>query len=295
MNIHHLELFFYVAKHQGISEAVRNIPYGIQQPAVSAQVLQLEDSLGMTLFQRRPFRLTPAGEKVFEFIRPFFDGLGPLADELREEAQQIRVGGSGVFLQDHLPWILQRVREKFPKLRLLLREGHRPDLEASLKQGDIDVATTLLDNKPPAGINALPLLKLPLVLLAPKSSRLKSAEELWERDRIEDTLICLPPTETIPRHFQEGLRRLGVEWSPRIEVNSLALIQTYVENGYGIGLHVGIPKYPLPAKIKALPLLQFEPVILGALWQGKATPIIQALLDATKERVRLVAGEQEKV
>ena len=33
MNIHHLELFYYVAKFGGISEAVRNMPYGIQQPA----------------------------------------------------------------------------------------------------------------------------------------------------------------------------------------------------------------------------------------------------------------------
>ena len=53
LNIHHLELFYYVARHRGISEAVRNMPYGIQQPAVSAQLLQLEDHLGVTLFQRR--------------------------------------------------------------------------------------------------------------------------------------------------------------------------------------------------------------------------------------------------
>lgn len=63
MNVHHLELFYYVAKHGGIMPAVRNIPYGIQQPAVSAQVAQLEEFLGVTLFQRRPFALTPAGEK----------------------------------------------------------------------------------------------------------------------------------------------------------------------------------------------------------------------------------------
>jgi DNA-binding transcriptional LysR family regulator len=50
MNIHHLELFYYVARHKGISEAVRNIPYGIQQPAISGQILQLEDFLGTTLF-----------------------------------------------------------------------------------------------------------------------------------------------------------------------------------------------------------------------------------------------------
>ena len=70
MNIHHLELFFYVARFGGIAEAVRNMPYGIQQPAVSAQVIQLEECLGLTLFHRRPFALTPAGEKLYRFIEP---------------------------------------------------------------------------------------------------------------------------------------------------------------------------------------------------------------------------------
>ena len=69
MNIHHLELFYYVARHGGIGEAVRNIPYGIQQPAVSAQVLQLEADLGVTLFQRRPFQLTPAGAERLQAAR----------------------------------------------------------------------------------------------------------------------------------------------------------------------------------------------------------------------------------
>ena len=45
MNVHHLELFYYVARHGGISSAVRHMPYGIQQPAVSSQVLQLEKTL----------------------------------------------------------------------------------------------------------------------------------------------------------------------------------------------------------------------------------------------------------
>jgi DNA-binding transcriptional LysR family regulator len=61
MNTHHLELFYFVAKHGGIAGAVRNIPYGIQQPAVSGQIAKLEESLGTKLFQRRPFALSPAG------------------------------------------------------------------------------------------------------------------------------------------------------------------------------------------------------------------------------------------
>ena len=62
MNIHHLELFYFVAKYEGITAAVRKMPYVIQQPAVSGQILQLERELGVKLFNRRPFALTPAGD-----------------------------------------------------------------------------------------------------------------------------------------------------------------------------------------------------------------------------------------
>ena len=63
MNVHHLELFYYVARHGGIMPAVRNIPYGIQQPAVSAQVRQLEQELNTSLFERlgTKIALTAAG------------------------------------------------------------------------------------------------------------------------------------------------------------------------------------------------------------------------------------------
>src|SRR5262245_36007351 len=119
MNIHHLELFYYVARHGGISEAVRNMPYGIQQPAVSGQILQLEEFLGVTLFQRRPFTLTTAGEDLYAFIRPFFDNVNAMADKLRGGvSQHIRIGASEIVLRDHLPPVLQTLREKFPKLKL---------------------------------------------------------------------------------------------------------------------------------------------------------------------------------
>src|SRR5471032_2859623 len=83
MNVHHLELFYYVAKHGGISAAVRRIPYGIQQPAVSGQMGKLEEEVGTKLFERSPFRLTLAGERLFEYVGPFFGNLDDLAAQLR--------------------------------------------------------------------------------------------------------------------------------------------------------------------------------------------------------------------
>src|SRR5215218_8219424 len=103
MNIHHLELFYYVAKHGGVSAAARKMPYGIQQPAISAQVLRLEQELGKTLFQRRPFRLTGPGEELFQFIEPFFGGLAAMGHRLRggEEAH-LAIGAQEVILRDYV-------------------------------------------------------------------------------------------------------------------------------------------------------------------------------------------------
>src|SRR5882757_233908 len=104
MNIHHLELFYYVARHGGISRAVRNMPYGIQQPAVSSQILLLEQDLGTKLFERSPFKLTPAGEQLFEFVHPFFDNIDAVAGRLRKQSTPLlRIGASELVLRDYLP------------------------------------------------------------------------------------------------------------------------------------------------------------------------------------------------
>src|SRR5215468_2504966 len=159
MNIHHLELYYYVARHGGITEAVRNIPYGIQQPAVSGQVAQLEEYLGVTLFQRRPFSLTPAGQKLFDFIQPFFANLDSVASELQGgKARHIRIGASTIVLRDHLPELFQAVRKKFPNLKVALREGYQAELESLLQKEELDLAVTLIEKKSAPGIRAVPLL-----------------------------------------------------------------------------------------------------------------------------------------
>src|SRR5205823_6505993 len=178
MNIHHLELFYYVARHGGIMEAVRNIPYGIQQPAVSGQIAQLEENLGVTLFQRRPFKLTAEGEKVYRFIEPFFSGLERMADEVRGgKTRHIRIGASAIVLREHLPELFRSLRKKFGGLKISLREGSPAKLEESLLKDDIDLAVTAIEKKPAAGLHAMPLLELPSVLLVEKNSPIKSAED----------------------------------------------------------------------------------------------------------------------
>src|ERR1035437_2726128 len=290
MNVHHLELFYYVARHGGIMPAVRNIPYGIQQPAVSAQVAQLEEFLGVTLFQRRPFALTPEGEKLYQFIQPFFANLDKIAGELQGgQLRHVRIGASTIVLRDHLPGLLQGVQRKFPGLKVSLREGYRAHLESLLQRDEIDLAVTLIEKKPSPGFNSLTLLELPMVLLVEKNSRIKSAEELWARDKVNEPLICLPVSESLSKNFLQQLNELGVDWFPSIEASSVDLVETYVANGLGIGMSVAIPKKPLSTNVRALPLPGFPPVVIGALWRGRTTPLLQAFFDELKLRAKQLA------
>ena len=291
MNIHHLELFYYVARHGGISEAVRNIPYGIQQPAVSGQIIQLEAFLGVTLFQRRPFQLTPAGEKLFRFIQPFFGGLEGIAAELQGGVEHhLRIGASEIVMREHLPALLQMIKKQVPQFKFTLREGYQPQVEKWLEEQEIDVALTLLTDKEFGGFQQQVLLKLPLMLLVAKGSRLQSAEELWKRDQIEEPLITLPAYEAMCRNFQQGLARKGIDWFPSVEISSLDLIQTYVANGYGIGLFLDIPKLALSPKVRSLPLADFDPVSFGALWRGTPSALVRGFLEAAALRARELAN-----
>ena len=117
-----------------------------------------------------------------------------------------------------------------------------------------DLAIMLIDKKSRAAIQMRALLELPLVLLVHRESKLTRGEELWKRDKIEDTLVSFPRTDPVHACFQRGLERVGVEWFCGIEVTSERLIEHYVASGCGIGLAVAVPGFkPLP-QLRSLPL-----------------------------------------
>ena len=294
MNVHHLELFYYVARHGGIMEAVRNMPYGIQQPAISGQLLQLESYLGVKLFRRRPFDLLPAGTDLYEFIRPFFGELGKMENQLRSASREIlRVAAPVVALRDHLPRVLQEVRKKFPHLQLTLRAGQQPQVEAWLERQELDFAITLLEGQGAKGLNHLPLLELPLVLLVPKVSRFRNASEIFEAlatESLEDPLISITAVELAPRRFREFLESRSLEWPSRVEVTDLELVEVYVQSGFGIGLSLAIPGGSLAKDLRVLPIPDITPLRLGAVWQGTPTAVMSTLIETLRSYVEKITG-----
>ncbi|MBA3544174.1 MAG: LysR family transcriptional regulator [Chthoniobacterales bacterium] len=285
VNIHHVELFYHVARHGGISAATRKIPYGIQQPAVSGQILQLEKSLGLKLFQRRPFALTPAGRELFEFAQPFFGKIGEISRRLRsQENTRLRLAAPATILRGYLPSLIRNHQRKFPSLSLRLHDANQAEAERLLQKHEIDLAVTELEGKPAAGLNCAILCKLPLVLLLPARMKIKSAGELWQAAAPQPALVSLPPDEVMVKQFHARLRQLGVHWASGVEVSALDLVPIYVSLGLGIGLSLRVPGMKWMQGLRSVPLPGFPPLVVAALWQKNLSPANAAFLAQIRQR-----------
>ncbi len=293
MNVHHLELFYFVAKYEGITAAVRKMPYGIQQPAVSGQILQLEESLGVKLFNRRPFSLTPAGEDLYDFIYPFFSKLKSVEEKLKgEESKHLRIAASAAVMRNHIPQLLGSLQNSVSNLRLTLKEIEPSDVHNCVTSQQIDIAITVLHGHLTGGVTADELLNLDTVLYVPHDWEVSSFEELLEENTegkgyiIDKPLIGLPEHEAISQIFDKSLTEQEVLWPVSIEVNSIELIKQYVNMGFGAGIGVKIPGAELDPGLKLIPLPKVPPVVIAAIYQGRPKPLAATFLQAVKSKAK---------
>ena len=274
-NVHHLELFYYVARHKGITEAARHIPYGIQQPAISGQMTQLEAALGIQLFVRRPFSLTPPGKRLYEFILPFFSKLPNVLEELHQSTEtHLRLAASAMVLTTHLPEIFRALKSEFPGLRLTLKDSTAAQCLPLLQRNGADLALTVLPRPVPTGCTAVELLRLPMALLVKEKSPWKTWKQFAALEPGKfPPLISLPGHENLTESFHAALGERGMVWETHVEVDSLDLIEHFVAADFGVGLALAIPSRPPRAGLRFIPLPGFPPLIIGLLAIGSLNAV----------------------
>src|SRR5688500_11136431 len=141
INLHQLELFYYAARYGGVQQAARRMPYGLDPSTLSRQLCELERQTGLSLYERRVFKLTPAGENLFAFMKPVFEELPGLVQGWRKGLPDaVRLGAPPVVLREYLPPILTVLQKNFPGLQLTCNEASQPQLVSFLKEKTIDLA-----------------------------------------------------------------------------------------------------------------------------------------------------------
>lgn len=127
-------------RHMGTVASV----LAISQPAVSLALRNIEQLVGIRLFERtvRGMHPTPAGETLVRHLRLALNEIRIAADELAAirgvEQGEIRVGALSLGSTDLLPTAVTRLLRKHPGLRVSTTEGPFETLAAALRGGEID-------------------------------------------------------------------------------------------------------------------------------------------------------------
>lgn len=284
---HHLELFYYVARHQGISAAARHIPYGIGQPAISGQMAEFERRLGTRLFERKPFRLTEPGRRLYAHLEPFFARLPPLWKQLQGgQAGVLRLAVDEMLGAEFIPAIVAEAAPRLPGICFEFLTGPPPRVETELHERQVSFAIIATDRRVP-GARSLVLARPGLRLLVPRRSRIHSPGYFWRQSRIAEPLICPAEAGAVHRTFARGLQALGVEWPAGIRVDSTAVMMKLVAAGHGVSVGLDLPAVRHP-EVRAIPLTGFAPVPLAAFWRPPVKPWHESLLAAVQTTAKKI-------
>ncbi|HTP53165.1 MAG TPA: LysR substrate-binding domain-containing protein [Anaeromyxobacteraceae bacterium] len=144
----------------------------VSQPSLSAQVMQLEDHLGLRLFERggRRVLVTVAGEAVLARLRRLLLEADDLADSARQLGDPLsgtlRVGVIPTVSPYLLPDVVPALRENHPDLSAVWVEDKTENLVASLREGKLDAALLALE-APVGDVEKEVVAEDPFVLAAP--------------------------------------------------------------------------------------------------------------------------------
>jgi DNA-binding transcriptional LysR family regulator len=251
-----LHLFYQVFRHKSIAGAAGVL--FVTQSAVSQNLQKLEQELGIALFQRLHKKLvpTPAAERLFETVTPFFSGLDAnLQAILSSESNPqglLRVGAPPVFGAQFLPPLIAAFRANYPAVKFRVTPGPQSVIAEAYRSGDLDVALTdIFGNREEVSWNLLqePLVDEPLILAGSAKylrKRLKngvSFESLSRCQFIAYQAAAPELTEWFTHHFGRPLRQPDIV----LVVDGVHAVISAVRNHLGLGI---VPLYLVAQAIR---------------------------------------------
>jgi DNA-binding transcriptional LysR family regulator len=171
VTIRQLQIFATAAAHLSFARASEQLH--LTQAAVSLQVKQLEDLVGLALFERRgrKVHLTEAGEHLVRYARVILDALRD-ADAAISALKGMRGGriavGAVSTAKYFAPALIARFRQRYPDVRVALSVNNREVIVRELERNEIDLA---IMGTPPQRVEtvSVPFADHPLVVIAPPS------------------------------------------------------------------------------------------------------------------------------
>ncbi len=216
------------------------------QPGVSKQIRQLEDEIGVEIFQRsgkQITQVTPAGERIIEIADSVLQQIEDIRTVGREHANpnvgELRIATTHTQARYVLPPIIEKFREQYPHVVLHMHQGTPGQIAEMAASGLVDFAIATEGMSLFADLVMLPCYHWHRAVLVPEGHPLQKIDAL---DGLTLEALSTYPLITYVFGFtgqsklDDAFRRSGLKPNVVLTASDADVIKTYVRLGLGVGI-----------------------------------------------------------
>ncbi|HWG67541.1 MAG TPA: DNA-binding transcriptional regulator OxyR [Rhodanobacteraceae bacterium] len=239
MNLRDLHYLVALADHKHFGRAAGAC--FVSQPTLSTQIRKLEEELGVTLVERNPRKvlLTDVGRQIVARARDVLNEVEQIKHiahrDQDPESGSLRLGIFPTLGPYLLPHVLGTIRERFPRLELLLVEEKTPELVQRLREGKLDAAILALPVHDDT-LHAEFLFEEPFLLAAPDAHPLAGRRALKLADLEDEHLLLLEDGHCLRDQALEVCRMSGAGEKQGFRATSLETLRQMVAANVGVTL-----------------------------------------------------------
>lgn len=259
MNIDNIRTFYQVAQTNSFTQAARDLY--LTQPAVSQQIQNLENSLGVTLFDRgrRKVILTREGEILFNYAQKIFGLLHDLEsafENLNELSYgHLNLGATAIMGTYYLPQFIAMFHAEHPGVKITLNIKNSHLVAELVHQDALDLAFGGSSTAHP-GLSRHFLHRESLILVCAKTSPLlRRPQPLKAEDLTGESLILREAGTRVTNTVLAWLRERGIPAPSLLTVNNMEATKALVSAGVGVTI---LPRHTAQEELDAGRLVQLQ-------------------------------------
>lgn len=233
-----LSAFDAVARHLSYSRAAQEMH--LTQPAVSMQIKQLEENVGLPLFEQlgKKIYLTEAGRELSHYSRVIAQQLSE-AETVLNDLKGLQRGRLKISVAStanyFAPQLLAVFGQRFPTVTVSLDVTNRQALLAQLANNEMDMA---IMGQPPAGLDLMAesFMENPLIVIAPINHPLATSKKIPLARLQSETFLVREQGSGTRIAMERFFKQHGVPFQAGMEMSSNEAIKQAVQAGLGLGI-----------------------------------------------------------